>query len=69
MDDEFPLRVAVAQAWAVHLSAHKDVNAADSRRCSLERYLRGKWQAGESDPDELTCYGLSYLARLRSESW
>jgi len=67
--DEFPLRFAVDQAWTVHLSAHKDVNAADSRRCSLERYLRGKWQAGESDPDELTCYGLSYLARLRSESW
>jgi hypothetical protein len=43
MDDEFPLRFAVDQAWTVHLSAHKDVNAADSRRCSLERYLRGKW--------------------------
>ena len=38
MDDEFPLRFAVDQAWTVHLSAHKDVNAADSRRCSLERY-------------------------------
>jgi hypothetical protein len=58
MDDEFPLSVTVDQAWTVHLSAHKDVNVADSRRCSLERYLRGKWQAGESDPDELTCYGL-----------
>jgi hypothetical protein len=34
----------------VHLAAHKDVDAADPRRCSLERYLRGKWQAGESDP-------------------
>ena len=69
MDEEFPLRVAVDQAWTVHLAAHKDVDAADPRRCSLERYLRGKWQAGESDPDELTCYGLSYLARLGSESW
>jgi hypothetical protein len=69
MDEEFPLRVAVDQAWTVHLAAHKDVDAADPRRCSLERYLRGKWQGGESDPDELTCYGLSYLARLGSESW
>ena len=36
MDDEFPLRVAVDQAWAVHLSAHKDVNAADSRLARLK---------------------------------
>ena len=25
MDEEFPLRVAVDQAWTVHLAAHKDV--------------------------------------------
>jgi hypothetical protein len=67
MDEEFPLKVAVDQAWTVHLVVH-DVDAADPRRCSLERFLRGKWQAGESDPDELTCHGL-YLARLGSESW
>jgi len=45
------------------------MSTADQRRCSLERYLSGKWQAGESDPEELTCCGLSYLARLGSESW
>ena len=28
MDEEFPLRVAVDQAWTVHLAAHKDVDAA-----------------------------------------
>ena len=39
MEEEVPLRVAVDQAWTVYLSAHKDVNAADSRRCSLQRYL------------------------------
>ena len=66
---EWMRNFAVDQAWTVHLAAHKDVDAADPRRCSLERYLRGKWQAGECDPDELTCYGLSYLARLGSESW
>jgi hypothetical protein len=26
-------------------------------------------RVAESDPDELTCYGLSYLARLGSETW
>ena len=67
MDDE--LRTAVDRAWTVHLATNGDVDAADQRRCSLERYLNGKWQAGEHDPEELTCCGLSYLARLGSESW
>jgi hypothetical protein len=69
MDDEFALKVAVDRAWTVHLATHKDIDANDPRRCSLERYLGERWLAGESDPDELTCYGLSYLARLRAESW
>ena len=60
MDEEFPLRVAVDQAWTVHLAAHKDVEAGDPRRCSLERYLTAKWRAGENDPEELACHGLSY---------
>ena len=69
MDDDLPLKVAVQRAWNLHLATHDDVDAADQRRCSLERYLSGKWQAGESDLEELTCCGLSYLARLGSDSW
>jgi hypothetical protein len=69
MDDKFPLKVAVDQAWTVHLATHKDIDATDPRRCSLERHLSERWEAGESDTEELTCYGLSYLARLRSENW
>lgn len=69
MDDDSPLKVAVDRAWTVHLATHKDVDAGDERRCSLERYLSGKLQAGESDPDELTCHGLSYLARLGPEGY
>lgn len=67
MDDKFPLKLAVDQAWTVHLATHNDVNAADPRRCLLERYLSGRWAAGESDPEALTRRGLSYLAGLRSE--
>ena len=69
MDDEFPPRVAADRAWTVFLAAHADVDAADHRRCTLKRYLRGKWQAGESDPEELTCLGLSYLSRLGPDEW
>ena len=69
MDDDSSLKSAVDRAWAVHLATHEDVDAADERRCSLERYLSGKWRSGESDPDELTCHGLAYLDRLGSEDW
>ena len=69
MDDKLPLKVAIYQAWTVHVATHNDIDASDPRRCSLERHLSERWKAGESDPDELTCRGLSYLARLRSESW
>jgi hypothetical protein len=69
MDDEVSLKTVVDRAWTVHLATHHDVDAADSRRCSLERYLSEKRHAGESDPEELTCCGLSYLDRLAPESW
>jgi hypothetical protein len=52
MDDKFPLKVAVDQAWTVHLATRTDVDAADPRRCSLERYVSERWEAGESDPEE-----------------
>jgi hypothetical protein len=69
MEDEFPLKTAIDRAWNVHLATNNDVDAADQRRCSLERYLIGKWQGGENDPEELTCHGLAFLNRLASEGW
>ena len=66
-DDEHPLKTAVERAWTVHIAMHDNVDVADQRRCSLERYLWGKWSGGESDPDELTCHRLSYLARIRCD--
>jgi hypothetical protein len=69
MADESTLRTAVARAWAVHLATHEDIDPGDYRRCSLERHLAGQWQAGENDPEELTCLGLTYLARLKAESY
>ena len=68
MHDEDALRTAVDRTWSIYLTA-SDLDAADQRRCSMERYLKARWQAGESDPEELTCHGLSYLARVGAESW
>jgi hypothetical protein len=61
MDDEFRLKNALDTAWAVHLATRREVGAGDPRRCSL-------WLAGENNPEELTCCGLSYLALLGSEN-
>ena len=69
MVDESPLKIAVDRAWAVHRATHDDVDRDDYRRCSLERHLASKWQAGESDAEELTCQGLTYLAHLKPESY
>jgi hypothetical protein len=64
MVDEAPLRKAVDTAWSVYLATHHGVGSADSRRCLLERHPHGKWDARESDAEQLTCFGLAYFARL-----
>jgi hypothetical protein len=69
LNDEIPPRLAVDRAWTIYLAAHADVDAADHRRCTLERYLRDRWNAGENDPEELTCLGLSFLWRLERDNW
>jgi len=48
VDDKFPPRLAVDRAWTIYLAAHANVDAADHRRCTLERYLRDRWNAGEN---------------------
>ena len=53
----------------LYLATHANVDAADYRRCTLERYLCDRWHAGESDPEELTCSGLSFLWRLERDNW
>ena len=46
-------------------SAEQYLAPDDERRCTLERFVRERWQAGETDLDELTCSGLSFLSRLQ----
>lgn len=58
------LRKAVDTAWTIYLAVHRDVDVADGRRCLLERHLRGKLEASQSETEELTCSGLAYLDRL-----
>ena len=62
--DEGQLRIAVNTAWSVYLETHRGVDAADSRRCLLERHLHRRWEAREGDLEELACSGLAFLERL-----
>jgi hypothetical protein len=63
MVDDAPLRTAVLTVWSLYLAKHRDVGAADTRRCLLERHLQGRWEARVSDAEELTGFGLAYLDR------
>jgi hypothetical protein len=64
MVDEAPLRRAVDTAWSLYRAKQRDVDAADSRRCLLQRHLRGRWKARVSEVEELTGLGLAYLNSL-----
>ncbi|NUR10428.1 MAG: hypothetical protein HOQ20_01075 [Bradyrhizobium sp.] len=69
MVDDGPLRTAVDTAWCVYRARHRDVDAADGRRCLLERHLQGRREARERDGDalELAAFGLAYLERLSDD--
>ena len=69
MTGEFPLRKAVDSAWTVYRATQRNVDVADARRCLLERHLYRRWEAHESDTEELTCSGLAYLERLPEDDW
>jgi hypothetical protein len=64
MVDEVPLRKAVDTAWTIYVATHREVDAADGRRCLLERHLQGRLEASYGETVELTCSGLAYLDLL-----
>jgi hypothetical protein len=67
MVDDVSLRRAVDTVWSLFRAKHRDIDAADSRRCLLERHLQGRWDARVSDAEELTGFGLAYLERLSED--
>jgi hypothetical protein len=69
MADDAPLTTVVATTWAVYLATHRDVDAADGRRCLLERHLQRKWKNSRSDAEGLVCSGLAYLCRTTKDEW
>ena len=64
MVDAMALRTAVETAWSIFCATHDGVDAADSRRCLLERHLQGRYETRREDVEELASFGLAYLSRL-----
>jgi hypothetical protein len=64
MVDVVALHTAVQTAWSIFCATREGVDAGDSRRCLLERHLRGKCEARTEGMEELASFGLAYLARL-----
>lgn len=63
------VRTAVDSAWSVYRARHHDIDAADARRCLLERHLQRRWEAHESGAEELTGFGIGYLELLSHDDW
>ena len=61
---EGALALALNTAWSVYIVTNSSVHADDARRCTLERYLALRLQAGETEPEELAVDGLAYLRKL-----
>jgi hypothetical protein len=64
MADDSSLTRAVDTAWSIYRATHSGVDAADGRRCLLERHLYRRWEAHGGDVEELTGFGIAFLARL-----
>ena len=61
---EGALALALNTAWSIYIVNNSHVHADDARRCTLERYLALRLQAGETELEELAVDGLAYLRKL-----
>ncbi|MCA6116101.1 hypothetical protein J6524_14535 [Bradyrhizobium sp. WSM 1738] len=62
------VETAFARAWNVYLLIHSDIDENDSRRASLQRFIRQRCDAGETDTELLAVQGLKYLKSLEGNA-
>jgi hypothetical protein len=55
---------AFARAWGVYLLIHSGIDENDARRASLQRFIRLRCEAGQTDTELLAVEGLKYLKGL-----
>jgi hypothetical protein len=68
MADPDIVESACARVWSVYLMINRDLNQNDARRALLKRFLRNRWEAGDSDAEFLAVEGLKYLKSLEGSS-
>ena len=64
MDSLDIVETALARAWGVYLLIHNGIDDNDPRRASLQRFIRQRCDAGESDTESLAIEGLKFLKGL-----
>ena len=68
MADPDIVEIACARAWSVYLLINRDLDQNDARRALLKRFIRNRWEAGNSDAEFLAVEGLKYLKSLEGSS-
>jgi hypothetical protein len=68
MADPNIVETACARAWSVYLMINRDLDQNDPRGALLKRFLRNRWEAGDSDAEFLAVEGLKYLKSLEGSS-
>jgi hypothetical protein len=68
MADGDIVETACARAWSVYLMINRGLDENDARRALLKRFLRSRWEAGNSDAELLAVEGLKYLKSLEGSS-
>ena len=68
MADPDIVEIACARAWSVYLMINRDLDQNDARRALLQRFIRSRWEVGNSDAELLAVEGLKYLKSLEGSS-
>ena len=68
MDDPDIVETACARAWSVYLMINSGLDENDARCALLRRFIRNRWEAGNSDAEFLAVEGLKYLKSLEGPS-
>jgi hypothetical protein len=64
MADPDIVESACVRVWSVYLMINRSLDQNDARRALLKRFLRKRWEAGDSDAEFLAVEGLKYLKSL-----
>ena len=58
------VEAAFERAWSVYRLIHSGIDENDARRASLQRFIRQRCDAGETDTKLLAVEGLKFLKGL-----